>query len=380
MTIFILHLQTQKDITIKEFPLSFIKKTPYNKEIEPLFPDKVAICMSSSNAFVPYLLVALQSLRDNSSAQDYYDIIIFELDISEENKIIIQDQIASRNISVRFFNMLNYTKKIAQDGAGHVTKETFFKIFMPAICYNYTRILCLDADIIIKSNIAELYKIDMKGSTVAAAPCIMWLGLIAKYKEFRDYAKNLFEKSELVTQYFQAGILLFDVARYNSKKIADVCAFDLMNNSYKFFDQCTLNKFLANDSIRLGYSWNYEIATTFFYQILKHAPASHIDLRNEARKHINIIHYNGHEKPWHYPYNEFSYVWWRYARKTPFYEKLLIDLMTLTLPQKTLPSFKLKNIFKYFRYRLLSHITIGKTRQYYQEKKKKLKKRLVAVL
>ena len=40
-----------------------------------------------------------------------------------------------------------------------------------------------------------------------------------------------------------------------------------------------------------------------------------------------IIHYCDGEKPWNFPELPLSSIWWRYARKTPFYEEFLFNLI-----------------------------------------------------
>ena len=39
-----------------------------------------------------------------------------------------------------------------------------------------------------------------------------------------------------------------------------------------------------------------------------------------------IWHFAGGSKPWRYPWRECAFVWWRYARMSPYYEELLMDL------------------------------------------------------
>jgi len=76
--------------------------------INPIWDDNyTAIAMSSSNEYVPYLSVCLQSLIEHSSKDHNYDIIIFERSITDENKRILQEQICRKNISLRFINPMN---------------------------------------------------------------------------------------------------------------------------------------------------------------------------------------------------------------------------------------------------------------------------------
>ena len=94
-----------------------------------------------------------------------------------------------------------------------------------------------------------------------------------------------------------------------------------------------------------------------------------------------IFHYNGPDhKPWRNLSAARTEVWWRYARRTPFYEKLLCMVMqveankvkSFIFEQRKIPSLKRKA-------RLLSILrlfTFGKTRQRLKEKREKIRKRI----
>jgi lipopolysaccharide biosynthesis glycosyltransferase len=63
-----------------------------------------------------------------------------------------------------------------------------------------------------------------------------------------------------------------------------------------------------------------------------------------------IIHYAGGIKPWKEPFSELADVWWKYARRTPFYEMLIADLCrpkeTIGTYQRTKTTHYLGGLFK----------------------------------
>ena len=72
------------------------------KTLTPLWNDNyVAIAMSSSEEYLPYLSVCLQSLVDNSSIDNKYDIIIFSSAPESYQKQLIIDTYTKENISIR---------------------------------------------------------------------------------------------------------------------------------------------------------------------------------------------------------------------------------------------------------------------------------------
>lgn len=77
--------------------------------------------------------------------------------------------------------------------------------------------------------------------------------------------------------------------------------------------------------------------------------------------------------------------WWKYARKSPFYEIILKKLVykqsvstDANLDSSTLLQILTyrKDKLRYWRYRFLSKITFGKMRKHYKRKKKELKRQL----
>lgn len=50
------------------------------------------------------------------------------------------------------------------------------------------------------------------------------------------------------------------------------------------------------------------------------------NLYMEARKSPKIIHYAGCPKPWQIPEADFTEDFWEYARKSPFYERIIANM------------------------------------------------------
>ena len=53
----------------------------------------------------------------------------------------------------------------------------------------------------------------------------------------------------------------------------------------------------------------------------------------KSRSNPQIIHYAGFQKPWTDPDCDFASIYWRYARETPFYERLLKRVVKANEPE-----------------------------------------------
>ena len=59
--------------------------------------------------------------------------------------------------------------------------------------------------------------------------------------------------------------------------------------------------------------------------ILKLAPKQLFNEYLEARKNPLIIHYAGNQKPWEYPFCDFSNYFWKYANHSIYIKKIIIQ-------------------------------------------------------
>ena len=149
LTIFILKLQEENNVSIKEMPISFLKNTLVKEELMPAFKDNYAvIAMSSSNEYVPYLSVCLESIKKSIKPENNYDIIIFERNISEKNKQILQNQLASKNISLRFINPMEIIKNYDLKFPDFYNLECYFRLACPLILRNFDKVIFSDVDLL----------------------------------------------------------------------------------------------------------------------------------------------------------------------------------------------------------------------------------------
>ena len=59
-------------------------------------------------------------------------------------------------------------------------------------------------------------------------------------------------------------------------------------------------------------------------QFLRKSPADLYLEWLEARKQPRIVHFAGYQKPWNVPSCDMALSFWNYARKTPYYEAIIM--------------------------------------------------------
>ncbi|MDO5386755.1 MAG: DUF4422 domain-containing protein [Pseudomonadota bacterium] len=372
-------------------PIVYIENT---KIIQPLFPafkqNNIAVFCSTDNNYAPYCGVLIQSIITNGSPENNYDIIILEEKLSDDKKERIKKlQQNHPNVSIRFYNVSHLMNNKSFHLCAHFTIATYYRMFAPSIFQNYSKILYLDIDMIVLADIAALYKTDMTGKLLAAAQDY---GVIAKIKseeyEPLEYFQNIVGVKNPFAEYFQAGILLFNIDEMKKKNIEEKLVKTALENNFYYVDQDVLNKVCYSAITLLDSSWNTITNAGLRKGKMQLLPEKLYNKWLADRSKPKIIHYASITKPWNAPESDLADHWWHYARMTPFYEEILFknlknksantnNTIELTFVRETANYFK--NKIKYWRYRLLSKITFGKKRRKYKQKRKELKARLKQV-
>lgn len=140
-----------------------------------------------------------------------------------------------------------------------LTTFSFLRLFLPEVVPGYRRILYLDCDIRIEGSVAPLFKLDMRGSTIAAVD-----GLGTYYKPIKSRGET--DQTRMAqfgfdpdAPYFNSGVLLIDCDRWERDRMTDV-AIDCIaryGTSLKSYEQDVLNIIFHNGWLPLSLRWNF---------------------------------------------------------------------------------------------------------------------------
>lgn len=290
----------------------------------------------------------------------------------------------NENFSIRFYNMGSYVKTYQVDKwttLRYIKSAAYYRIFIPDIMRHFDKVIYLDADLILNNDISQLYKINDNYAIAAARD--IYVSQVTSDNEFvfpglSQYAKDTLKISDL-KDYFNSGVMLLNIKKINTQECLNKLIAKAQENNCFFHDQNVFNSVFNKNVKILDESWNTQINSGKDILSL---------LFMKELSQINIIHFCSKHKPWLNVNMKYSYLWWHYARMTPFYEEILFknlnsqnrnanNAIDLTLVRET--ANYLKNKITYWRYRLLSKITFGKKRRKYKQKRKELKTRLKQV-
>ena len=263
----------------------------------------IPIVFAVDDNYCPFLGVALKSIYDNASENNFYKVYVLNTEISKVNMDRL-DEFNNDKMEVKFVDVASRMDKINKDKIhlrDYYTKAIYYRIFIPSLFPQYDKILYVDCDVVLLDDIANLYNHDVKDNIFVAIheETMTQMDVFGKYsEEFLGVERE---------KYFNSGILLINCKEYQRQNIEE--RFIELMNMYKFEvapDQDYLN-FLCKGKI--GYAdigWN---KTPF--------------LNEFEDKNLKLIHYKLNFKPWHYDGIRYEKYFWNYASKTPFYAELL---------------------------------------------------------
>lgn len=299
--------------------------------IEPIYPyfkkDAISIVMASNNRFVPYLSVAIQSLKETKHKENQYDLVVLHSDVEQQNQQSIE-QMGDQNFHIRFFSVKDYVKDISFQIHHHLSQETFYRYFIPEIFQEQDKVLYLDADLIIKEDIAKLYNQEIEGYLIGAIRDIESVGNCKMDKEYLRYLKEQVELKNPM-DYFQAGVLLFNLKEFRSQVQIKELISRTLKYRWRMLDQDVLNWKCQGKIKFLDMKWNVLMNWNYCgksrMDIIKQAPNSFYQDYLISRKTPAVIHYAGAWKPWQMPRCDYAEEFWKTARRSPFYETILYE-------------------------------------------------------
>ena len=352
--------------------------------MEELFPafkvNNNVICFIVKDFWSKYLSVAIQSLVDNCSSEQNYDIIVISNDMQLFNRERILNY-NSENISVRILQINDYIKKydLSQFCTQHTWGiEMYYRVFLPEILKNFSKVLYLDADIVIVDDIAKLYNTELGDNEIGVCRTLRQLMEYHKDKQNAYFFSKIL-KLENMHDYFNSGVLLMNLELMRKSNMIN--RFINILNSLPYVqcpDQDVFNV-LYKDGKKMFFDmrWNHiYFACTTIEKHMHLYEKSNFEQYKNAQMNPGIIHFAGELKPWFEPWYQHGPIFWSYARKTSFYEEIMISTVKKYSEQSVHASQYEKLQKEAFKYKLKALLSFGNKRRKYILKRKFTKSKI----
>lgn len=265
------------------------------------YENAVPVFYSADENYLPFLGVALESLKAHANPERTYHIHVLASGELGENAEKIK-AMATNNIRIYFHDVSKKVEEIADAThcRDYYTSAIFYRLFIPDMFPQYDKAIYLDCDTVLCADIAELYDIDVKDNLMGAVVD----GVVASVTAFKKYTKNALGIH--ANKYFNSGVITLNLKKFREMRFYH--AFCKILRSYAFIvapDQDCLNLICKNKVYYYSKAWNA------------------MPVASKKMVKPKLVHYNLSLKPWHYDGVLYEEYFWDYAKKTPFYQAIL---------------------------------------------------------
>lgn len=266
--------------------------------------SEIPIFFSTDDNYIPYLDVAIASLVANASKNYSYRIIVLNTGLDTENMAKVKRnecegfRIEFVDISERLASIQMRFKNVY-----HFSIVTYYRLFIASLFPQYDKVVYLDCDLVVLGDISKLYHVALGDHILGAAP----EQYVQNTSEFRLYAEKALGVDP--DGYVNAGVLLMNLKAFRANRIEDQFVELITSHDFDLLDpdQAYLNYLCLGKIYMLPNGWNKEP----------------MPLACEGKK--NIVHYALYKKPWQYDDVMDGEYFWRYAKYSPFYERICAE-------------------------------------------------------
>ena len=282
------------------------------------FDSVVPVVFATNEKYAPYLGVTLQSILDHAAPGRFYRVYVLHSALTDNTIRLLEAQ-ATRQLSVQCLNVdeLVTRKETELHISAHLSKETYYRLVIPEVLGFYSHVIYLDCDLVVMRDIADIVP-DNLGDCLLAA---------VRNNCTEKTAKRLRDSFGLdAAQYFNAGVLVMNLARWKAEHIEEKC-FSFIRETPPLelvqHDQDVLNAVCRDRVYYLDAAWNFcwhmVYGNADFVALCK-------PIADRVSENFYILHFASDKKPWDLPELPLSRYFWRFARRSDFYEIILKNM------------------------------------------------------
>lgn len=297
---------------------------------------RIPIIVSFDKNFILPAQICIYSLLVNANEDTYYEIYVLTSDV--ETSLLFKKEELERiftNFKIHFIIVGDLFKDAFE--IRDITVAAYYRLMIPEIITNEAKVIYMDVDIILQSDLQDLYSIELNNNYVAG---FLDYGM-SRSKSGHNYIKNILGID--TETYIQSGFLLMNSHLMRRDKICSKMK-SLSRNKYIMQDMDIINIACCNRISVLPPYFN--IVQSSLDDMIEFS----VEYKDNSSSDIlsnSIIHYNG-QKPWKGIAKNDS-AWWHYYIKSPYFN---LDFyksfqeMKMKTPVLIKISNKLKRLYK----------------------------------
>ncbi|KAF9526235.1 nucleotide-diphospho-sugar transferase [Crepidotus variabilis] len=282
-----------------------------SEDLDTAFGYSINIAFIVDSVYAVGAAVAIRSLVDTT--QGRVAIYIVDCGLSDASKAKLQETAAAGpNITIKFV-------ALPEDSMTTKMGVAWAKLDMIEVL-PVERVLYLDADVLVRKDVGQLWRTDLKGGAVGAAV---------------DVGYPMGHEGVAKQTYFNAGVLLMDLAKVR-QSVQELRELGKRMEKSEYRDQDALNHYFAGKWTSISLEWNAQGLGTYE----NHPSEDRSSIAQDIKKMQDpaIVHFTGPvnpslstvlnpfvqpptAKPWGYlgaPGHPFEGEWWDILEKTPW--------------------------------------------------------------
>lgn len=336
--------------------------------LSPVFERAIPIVFGADEGFFIPLIVCIQSVVANASANENYDIVVLANRFNEKYTELLKSVAEGKsNISIRVYDVEPFLKKcdMSRLKTGHrLSLATYYRLFIPELMRDYDKVIYIDGDTIVLEDIAVLYHTDIHEYYAA---------VVRDYNIIRDmsmsFRHHVCEVLEMANpnEYFNAGVLVLNLSLIRRDFSLQFFMEQALLKGAKHHDQDVLNSLFYGKVRFLAPKYNSMWQNEELYRTVEEG--------DDAIRRPVIVHYPGSGKPWlkEGAFREPSRHFWKYAAVCPWAEQIM-EVCRRDCARSTAGYAAQRR--RYLWYQLLAFLLFGRKRRHYAQKVRGMRRSL----
>ncbi len=278
----------------------------------------VPVVFATDRNYAPYCSVSIASLMKHRDPEREYAVYIF-CEKTGEDYCRILENMSQPGVTIRCLDVSRYVDRDKFYVHSYFSIATYYRMFAPEILSQYDKILYLDCDLVVLSDVGALYDTEIGDNYLAAVHDRGLVDVPDKY--LLDYVRDL-GNGLIPEDYFNAGVLVMNLKQFREESVGQKCMeYMAQHPKLKWQDQDVLNVICHGRVVYLPEKWNKK---QYYY--------NYDMLDSGERPEACILHYVGGNKPWNSECSSASFPFYLAALLTPYREELLLRFEKVNPP------------------------------------------------
>lgn len=264
--------------------------------------DIPVVIAFTPNYFVP-AATCLYSILEHSDSSVSFHVVCLLTEALPENMKAAMEQLDSIRLHISYINLQGRMEDIYVDE--RYTVAASYRLLLPDLLPEYDKVIYVDCDMVVRNDLAELYrKTDLTDYYLAAV-------FEASLDSQLDYLLHLGVKPG---NYINSGFLLMNLQKLREDGMVKKLLQAAKTPNLQFPDQDVLNQLCQGKIFGLPPYYN-SIRTFYLPQYKKDFLHYYTEVDWQAVQQHGTVHYTG-GKPWDTFTVQFE-VWWQYYERLP---------------------------------------------------------------